>query len=112
MIRVLFFAGCPNREAAIQLAQDVACSLTPPVPVDLVEITSYEQATELHFLGSPTIHVRGRDIEPGADAGSSVAFACRVYHTPEGTSGLPHREWLVDALVQAGLPRPEPGADA
>ena len=99
MIRVLYFAGCPNHEAATQLAKEVARSVTPPVRVDLVEITSFDQATELHFLGSPTIQVRGRDIEPEADTGSPVAFACRVYHTPDGTSGVPPRQWLVDALA-------------
>ena len=102
---MLSFAGCPNKRAATRLAQDVARSVTPPVPVELVEITSHEQAMEQRFLGSPTIQVDGRDIDPGADSHSPVAFACRVYHTPDGSRGVPPRRWLVDALSEAGYPQ-------
>jgi len=109
VIRVLSFAGCPNRKAAMQLAREVAQSASTPVPIDFVEITSHEQAMEMRFLGSPTIQVDGRDIEPGADAGSPVAFACRVYHTPDGQRGVPPRQWLVDALADAG--HAQPGAE-
>ena len=52
------------------------------------------------FLGSPTIRVNGRDIEPGADARSEFTLACRVYRTDSGFSGQPDDRWLRDALEE------------
>lgn len=60
-----------------------------------------EAAERLRFLGSPTIRVDGRDVEPGADDRNEFALSCRVYPSPEGTSGLPLRSWVRASLERA-----------
>jgi hypothetical protein len=63
-------------------------------------VADIEAAERERFLGSPTIRVNGRDIEPGADARSEYTLACRVYRTDSGFSGQPDDSWLRDALEQ------------
>lgn len=65
----------------------------------LREVPDDEQAQRERFLGSPTIRVDGRDIEPGAAARTDYGLKCRIYQTPAGLSGLPPDEWLVDVLT-------------
>lgn len=67
----------------------------------LIEITDAEGAERERFLGSPTIRVAGRDVEPGADARADFVFACRVYRTEAGFDGRPFPDWVRDALRPA-----------
>ncbi len=97
MIEVLYFEGCPNREAAVDSAREVVAALALSAEIRQIEIRSPEHAEELRFLGSPSVRVNGSDIEPGADDRNEFALSCRIY----GESGLPPRELLVAALREA-----------
>jgi hypothetical protein len=47
--------------------------------VRLVDVSDEETARRLCFLGSPTIRVAGRDVEPGAQEREIYVLACRIY---------------------------------
>lgn len=51
------------------------------------------------FVGSPTILIDG--VDPFGVAGQSPAFACRVYATPAGLSGVPPLGDVISALPPA-----------
>ena len=68
------------------------------VELKLVNVVDPDAAERERFLGSPSIRVEGRDIEPGAQARTDYALACRVYRTDGGVSGQPDERWLRDAL--------------
>ncbi len=55
-----------------------------------------EEAEAAQFRGSPTVLVNGRD--PFLDHERPVGLSCRVYRTPDGLSGSPTVEQLVEAL--------------
>lgn len=57
-----------------------------------------ESTLRSSFLGSPSIRVDGRDIEPGAQARTDYVLSCRLYRTEDGTSGQPDERLLRDAL--------------
>jgi len=97
-VELLYFEGCPNVEAVRALVQRVAADEGITPSVRLVEVTA-EDAERFRFLGSPTVRVNGRDVEPGADDRDTFVFACRLYRTPAGVSGQPASEWLRDALT-------------
>ena len=60
------------------------------LPEDAVAaVSDLEAAERLRFLGSPTVRVHGRDIEPGADKRTDFALSCRVYRTDAGLAGEP-----------------------
>ena len=60
-----------------------------------------EHAGQARFLGSPSVRVDGRDVEPGADARTDFAMKCRLYRNDEGQSGVPPRAWIAGALHAA-----------
>jgi hypothetical protein len=53
------------------------------------------------FLGSPTVRVDGRDVEPGAEQRDDFGLKCRLYRLPTGLRGAPLDEWVLDALSRA-----------
>ncbi len=94
MIEVLYFGGCPNLEPTLSLVNEVRSQLGISVDVREVEVRTPEDAERLRFLGSPSVRVDGKDIEPGAESRKEYALSCRIY----GDRGLPPRELLVAAL--------------
>ena len=66
-VEILYFDGCPNHEPARDLVEQVAAELGLQAQIELVEVPDADTATRLRFLGSPSVRVDGRDVEPGAD---------------------------------------------
>ncbi len=94
MIEVLYFEGCPNFEPTLSLADEVLSQLGLTAEVRKIEVLSPGDAERVRFLGSPSVRVDGKDIEPGAGSRTEYALSCRIY----GDSGLPPKELLVAAL--------------
>jgi hypothetical protein len=97
-VELLYFEGCPNVEAVRALVQGVAVDAGVTPDLRLIEVTA-QDVERFRFLGSPSVRVNGRDIEPGADERTTFTFACRVYETPSGLSGRPARDWVRAALA-------------
>src|SRR5712691_4021421 len=87
VVEVLTFAGCPNREAAVALVERVGAELGIEPELRVVDVPDPVAAERERFLGSPTIRVNGRDIEPGAAERTEYTLSCRVYRTERGVSG-------------------------
>jgi len=98
LIEILTFAGCPNADGAMALVERVITEAGIDADVRRVEVRDADVAAEQRFLGSPTVRVNGRDVEPGADERDEFVYACRVYRTPTGFRGQPEESWLRDAL--------------
>jgi glutaredoxin len=100
VIRVLTFEGCPHCEAATKLVEETVKDLRLEAHIESIQVKSESDARRYHFLGSPSIQVDGRDIERNR-RNDAPSFACRVYRTPSGISGVPPRELLVDAIRES-----------
>jgi hypothetical protein len=100
-VEILYFDGCPSHEAARELVEHVAAELDIEPETDLVEVCDPESAVRLRFLGSPTVRVDGRDVEPGAEKRGDFILACRMYRTERGLSGQPDPGWVREALTEA-----------
>ena len=96
---VLCFTGCPHDAAAVELVEDVAREFAIKVDVRRVEVTGPDDAEQQRFLGSPTVRVDGRDVEPGADARDEYSMSCRIFRTRAGSAGVPDTWWVVEALL-------------
>lgn len=97
-VEVMFIEGCPNYIGARALVERVAEDLRVASDVYSIEVRTADEAEALRFLGSPTIRVDGRDIEPGSDRRRDFALACRVYG---GVGGQPREDWVRAALEAA-----------
>lgn len=93
------FSGCPNAAPAIALVKKIGQELA--IEPDLRVVIDFDAARRSRFLGSPTIRVEGRDVEPGADERTGYSLSCRVYRTEAGLSGNPDRQWVRSAIEQA-----------
>ena len=97
-VEILYFDGCPNHEALLPRVQRLLASQSTPAELGLLRIVDDEAAQRQRFLGSPTVRVDGRDIEPDAEQRTDYGMKCRLYYTPTGLSGQPSDEWLRAAL--------------
>jgi hypothetical protein len=104
---VLTFAGCRNQDAAIALVHRVSAQLDSPVEVRVIDIPDQAAAVQARFLGSPTIRVDGRDVEPGADQCVEYICRCRLYQGRHRLRGLPEEAWVRQALQDAKARRQE-----
>ena len=102
IVEILYFEGCPNHEPTRQLVERVSATLGVSPEIRMVEVPDIEAAQRLRFLGSPSVRVRGHDVEPGADDRRQFVLACRVYRLDSGTSGRPDEAWLRAALSSTG----------
>jgi hypothetical protein len=100
-VEVLYFEGCPNHEPAQALVERVAAQLRLTPRIELIEVAAAAAAVALRFLGSATVRVDGRDVEPGAEERHDFAFSCRVYRTDRGLAGQPDTSWIRDALTRS-----------
>ncbi len=105
-VQLLYFDGCPNWEVAQARLRDALVAVGLAELVELVEVTTDEQAEQLGFRGSPSVLVDGSDLFTEPD--EAFGMMCRVYSTPEGLRGSPTTEQLVAALagVEAGQDGP------
>ena len=64
------------------------------------EIDTEAEAVAQEFVGSPTIRLDGRDVQPPGD--EPAGLTCRVYSTRDGrVTALPEAAILREAIEQA-----------
>jgi hypothetical protein len=99
-IEVLAREDCPNRDMALIVVERVVEEIGVPAEIEVVDVADDEDAAELRVLGSPTVLVDGRDVDPEPlyDAFSADD---RLYRTGRGPSGWPEPEWIRSAVLRA-----------
>ena len=68
----------------------------------MLEIADQQAAEQARSLGSPTIRVDGRDVEPGAEECVEYLYTCRLHQGKHSLRGLPEEVYqaLQDAQVR------------
>jgi hypothetical protein len=99
-IQILFFQGCPNIDGARIAVRSAIerVGLKEPIEVAELEVRDEEHAQKLGFLGSPTVRVDGRDVDPLAAHRSDFGLQCRVYAVNDRTLTVPPIDWIAAAL--------------
>ena len=99
-IEVLYVAECPSHPAAVRMVKDVLAVEGVVTEVQEVLVRDEGMASELRFLGSPTIRVNGRDVAGETRNPQSFALSCRLYPGSKQV-GLPPIEMVRRAVVEA-----------
>jgi len=102
LVEVLTFEGCPHAEPALELVRRVIAESGVGATVRRIDVPDAEAAAAQRFLGSPTIRVNGRDIEPRVAERDLYVLSCRIYRTDSGLTGETDEQWLREALSTAG----------
>ena len=95
---MLHTEGCPNAADYLPRLRRLVADAGVSDPVRVRMIAGPEEAQRERFLGSPTIRVEGRDVDPGADTRRDYGLSCRLYVGPSGVSGTPPDGWLLALL--------------
>jgi hypothetical protein len=82
------------------LIERVAGELGFEPEVRLVNVGDQEAAERLRFLGSPTIRIGGRDVDPYTQERTDYGLSCRVFRTEAGVVGQPDERWVRDAFAR------------
>ncbi len=99
-IEVLYVAECPSHPAAVKMVKDVLAAQGVATEVHEVLVRDEGMATELKFLGSPTIRVNGKDVADDMRKARSFALSCRLYPGSK-QAGLPAAEMIHRAVIEA-----------
>ena len=100
-VSFLYFEDCPSHELALERLHQVLAEEGIDAEVEVVKVETDAQVEQLHFVGSPTILVEGRDIDP-PPADLQFALTCRVYRRQDGRiSPLPSPEMIRRGLRAA-----------
>jgi hypothetical protein len=98
-VELLWWRECPSWERALgELREEMGTLGLDPASVEVREVATERAAEREEFVGSPTIRVDGRDIQPPGD--EPAGLTCRVYRLRDGRiSPLPDRADLREALA-------------
>lgn len=105
VVELLYFDGCPRWRQATAAVDEAARITGVGVEVRSNRVSSPDDALRRRFLGSPTVRIEGRDVEPRAEKRSDNALACRVYESRAGRTSSPPVEGIAAALREAASAR-------
>jgi hypothetical protein len=99
-VELLWWEGCPSSEQAHELVRRLMAEAgLNPESLRSIEVATEETAERQGFVGSPTIRIDGRDIQPPQDS-EPAGLTCRVYHLRDGRiSPLPDPDDIKEALA-------------
>ncbi len=101
LVELLYVAGCPHYRSLLAHLVDLLVRAGVHEGVQLVEVKDPDSARTLRFLGSPTVRVDGRDVDPSAANRVDYGLQCRVYPAADGLRGSPPDDWVLDAVEDA-----------
>ena len=101
LVEILSIPDCRHTEAALALVDQAARSLGVAPIVNLVELSSLEQASDRRLTGSPTIRVAGRDVQDTA-SDEPPWISCRLSMGGHAGTRLPDLNRVISALREAG----------
>ena len=100
-VELLFWDGCPSHPEALDQLDRILREEGIRTSIELVEVTSDEQAQRERFPGSPTIRINGQDVIPPGDT-EPFSLTCRVYRSRDGrVTPVPDPEDLREAVRRA-----------
>jgi hypothetical protein len=100
-VELLWWEGCPSTDEALaMLRREMTALGLNPERIDVREVGTQADAEREAFVGSPTIRVDGRDVQPVPD--EPIGLNCRVYRLADGRiAPLPDRQCVRQTLMQA-----------
>ncbi|WP_322780364.1 hypothetical protein [Frankia sp. Cas4] len=101
LIEVLYIDGCPHYARFVAHLAELVNRAGVSAPVRQRRVDDDEAARVEQFLGSPTLRIDGRDVDPAAREREDYGMQCRVYPTFDGLRGWPPDAWVLAALGAA-----------
>ncbi len=100
-IEVFYIEGCPNHAPTVERVKAMLKDLGVAEEVVESAVNDPATASALRFLGSPTVHINGVDVEPSARTSNQFGFMCRTYLNGLRQEDIPSRALIREALLEA-----------
>lgn len=100
-VELLYFEGCPNYRGLVPTLREELARAGISDEIELRQVRSIEEAERERFLGSPTVRVDGRDVDPIAGERSDYGIKCRLYRVAGASRGVPPEGWIAAAIDDA-----------
>ncbi|MCH7760300.1 DUF2703 domain-containing protein [candidate division TA06 bacterium] len=97
-IQIYYFDGCTSYEMALQQLKQVMKEEGIEEEVELIQVSTDEEVKQYRFLGSPTLHINGKDMDKEAFLRRDYQMKCRLYWTEIGHRAIPSEEMMREAL--------------
>ena len=99
VVEIMFTERCPHVHEAIDHVHQATAlrARGAEVEIRLVLVATMGEACKLEFLGSPTVRVDGRDVEPEVRS-TMFGLHGRGYFVDGRVERAPPSEWIVQAL--------------
>ena len=111
IINLLYFDGCSSWQQALTNIRTAISEEKLNASVQLIQVTTDQEAVDHRFLGSPSFQVEGVDFWPTHE--DRFSMSCRIYATSNGLKGWPSVEMLRQKLREKtsleGSARPQAG---
>jgi hypothetical protein len=98
-VEMLHTDGCPPAAEYLPRLRRLLVDAGFDAPIRTQLLVNDDQAQQERFLGSPTIRINGRDVDPASADRHDYGLTCRLYANPEGLRG---------ARPTSGSSRPSP----
>jgi hypothetical protein len=104
VVEVLYVEHGPNFPVAVALVERVAAELGVDAEVRPTLISDQAAAEGARFVGSPTVRVDGRDVDPEGELAAEYTLECRLYWHEHRLAGYPQERSVRDALLRTAGP--------
>ncbi|MDM7461860.1 MAG: hypothetical protein P3X24_009485 [bacterium] len=96
-IELLYYPECPSHERALELIHEALAQEGVSAEVAVVRIDTQTQAEQYRFIGSPTIRIDGRELQPQLHL--PYRLTCRTFQREDGRlAPLPSLSMLREAI--------------
>jgi hypothetical protein len=96
-IEIYYIGGCPNRRITEKRVWEVLKELN--VAAEVREVIVDPLFAVPGFLGSPTVHVNGIDVEPSARTSKWMGLNWRTYREGSQIDSAPSKQLIRQALL-------------
>jgi len=100
-VELLYIAECANHPEAARMLRETLREYGFRDEVSEIEVTESAQAQALTFIGSPSIRIDGKDIEPTLPEQPHYGLSCRTYLVDGKLAGLPSLDMIRAAICSA-----------
>jgi hypothetical protein len=98
VIEILTFEGCPSAQITRDLVASALRLEAAHATVREIEVGSVDVAQTAQFLGSPSVRIDGRDVEPGAHKRRDYGLMCRTYRQSDLSNNAPSLDMIRAAI--------------
>lgn len=97
-VELLYIAECPNYREAKRMLRGTLREYGFRDEVYEIEVSDSAQAQALAFIGSPSIRIEGKDIEPIVPKQRHYGLSCRTYLVGGKLAGVPPVDMIRAAI--------------